>query len=251
MTTFPTGQVLLDGAILTLIRYARANNEPMNAANISLLGVQRFNDTFPELSQQEVDDAILWLATNEPPTAEPDPVAIGDEEAAAFNAHRARQRAPLVAPDAEPVKPVPEISRDAAQKNVRLATDNLARARRDLMTAQAASKAARGVLSEKVSAWQRGGAAPMTQDDLKREFLHSEQMERERNGPDRRYARSAKAYTQKMMRYGGNRRGAFSMLELQRMSPAERAFVGAQAARMRGDVPLTADMMRPKLPSER
>lgn len=191
MSTFPTGQRMLDGAIVTLLRYATENNEPMTAANISLLGVQKFNDTFPELTQQEVDDALAWMAGNEAPTAEP----------------KAEQ--------SEPVQAAPEISRDAAQENVRLAHDNLALARRDVMTAQAASKAARGVLSQCVIAWQNGGRV-ITREELVRETLAANQREREANGPNRRYGRSAAAFTQKQM-VTGNRRGSIPLIELQRM----------------------------------
>jgi hypothetical protein len=191
MSTFPTGQPLLDGAILTLLRYAKENNEPMTAANISLLGVQKFNDTFPELQQVEIDDALVWIAGNEAPTAERE------------------------AEQAEPVQAAPEISRDAAQENVRLAHDNLALARRDLMTAQAASKTARGVLSQCVIAWQNGGRV-ITREELVRETLAANQREREQNGADRRYARTATAFTQKQM-VTGNRRGSIPLIELQRM----------------------------------
>jgi hypothetical protein len=200
-STFPTGAPMLDGAILTLLRDAQANGDPLNAASISLAGIQRFNDTFPELSQQEVDDALEWMAANEAPTAEP---------------AEAEQQ-----PDAEaqPVKAAPEISRDAAQENLRLAHDNLARARRDLMDCQRLQKEARGILSQKILAWQTGGAPPMTREELVRETLRSNQIEREQNGPNRRYARTATAFTQKQM-VTGNARGSVPLIQLQRMRAA-------------------------------
>lgn len=238
MTDFPTGNLTRDGVIVTVLQEAMKIGDPITFANIGLQCDQygdrlneptrsAFKKTWAPLNEAEFTDAVAFIGA-----------AVTTRDGGSTE------------PEAEQ-QPAPEISRHDAQANVRMAHDNLQRARRDLMAAQAASKAARGVLSQCVLAWQRGGLPAKSPLEAAREFIQSEQMEREARGPDRRYARSAKAYTQKLMRNGGNKRGAFSQLELQRMTPEQRAFVGAQAARMRREVPLTADMTRPKLPSER
>ena len=145
----------------------------------------------------------------------------------------------------EPVKAAAPatILSDEAYAAVKVAQDALAAGRRTLMALRADLKVKRGALGQVIMEWQRAGNGPVSRDDLVREHLLSNQRERERNGPNRRQAVTAKHYTQKQMINRGNRRGAYSQLELARMPKEQRAAIGQMHARMRGE--------RPKLPSER
>ncbi len=219
MTTksFPSGNVMRDGGLITVVGDAIQRGDVLTAANISLLCSQRFGDTFSDVTEAELAECIAFMGAA---TAEPDPVAAGDE--VVLDAANAEHR------------PAPEMSRDEAQECVRIAAENVFAGRREVAGAEAERKAALAAVAEAVLVWQRGGRRPMTQDELKRETLRSNQMERERNAGFSRTAITTKQFVQKQMRTGKHR-GSVDLVTLQHMrARVIREKAAAEAAKSQG-----------------
>lgn len=232
MSDFPTGNATRDGVIVTVLQEAKANNDPITFANIGLQCDQygdrlneptrsAFKQTWAPLTEGEFADAVAYMAA-------------ADAGAALLNGST----------EAETVEPVeteqpaqPEISRDEAQELVRLAAENTFNARRDLQEAEHVRKAILAEGAAAILAWQNGGRPPMTRDELIRETLRSNQMERERNADNihnQQRAFTTKQFVQKQMRTGKHR-GSVDLVTLQHMrARVIREKAAAEAAKGQG-----------------
>jgi hypothetical protein len=204
---FPSGNALRDNGLMAVIKEAQTNGEPITAANISLHCRQTFGDSFSEVSEIELAEAVAFMA----PPAEPEQ---GDA-----------QPETDAQPEAEPAREPPTMTRNEAAMMVQDAQQNLLAARRVLADAMAEQKRARGVMSEAVMRWQRGGAPAPTREALQRAYIASEQQRKADGvahrreltpGPsiiDRHAAYSAggdaNTFARKQMKFGSHHRPVF------------------------------------------
>ena len=161
MSEFPSGNAMRDAALLQVIAAAQRDGEPLTTANVSLHCRQEFGDSFTDVDEQELAEAVAYMT---PPADEPTAETAEAIGAALDAVHE---------PEAE--RPAPTMSRPEAEARVQEAGRNLFAARRALTDAVAAQKIARGTLASAVMCWQRGGAPQPTREELQRQHIASNQ----------------------------------------------------------------------------
>jgi len=205
MSEFPSGNLARDTGLTKVVQAATVAGEPITSANISLHCRQEYGDTFSDVSDTELAECVAFIT---PPAAEPEaePAQVG------------------IDPN-EPEREPPTMTRNEAALMVQDAQLNLLAARREHADKMTAQKAARGALSVAVMAWQRGGEAQPSREQLQREYIASEQARklagvsgrvRPTPGPsiiDQHAAYStggdANTFARKQMRHGSHHRAVF------------------------------------------
>jgi len=218
-TSFPTGNALRDQAIIAVILEAQMQHEPLTWANVALK-CDRFGPTFGDLTEDEFKEACSHISASAPP--EPLPAEDGGP------AEHSDQQAPTM--------PAAEVS-----EAIRINDNELALARSALRDAQTNQKATRADLSRAILAWQTGGRAPLTREQLVRETIAANQQEKldrkEGRVPPRPERRVANSY---MDRVGSMGHGDANDFARKQMNTGHR----------RGSFPASARGRQVRLPSE-
>jgi hypothetical protein len=189
------GSAMRAAAIRLVVREASEKGEPLNLANIGL-ACNQFGPTFGDLGEDELNAAIAELQV-----LEPTPEDEGEAEAAAFSRYREGQRAPLVAPDAEPT-----MSADEVAEVLHSVEHELVTARQAVLEAQQTQRATRGTLSQTVLSWQNGGQV-MTREQLQRDYIASEQARKLAGHPHGRRPTAGPSAIDRLAVYSGQGNG--------------------------------------------